>query len=87
MTAAYEPGLRFGRAHHARRQFGLADALPARQRRVVLLHRRLQPHLTRHLLEIIIGVQGISFYTWLQNYKPKDILPEISTALHLMHWL
>jgi ubiquinol-cytochrome c reductase cytochrome b subunit len=42
--------LRFGRAHHARRQLGLDDALHARQRRELLLRRDLPPHLPRLLL-------------------------------------
>jgi ubiquinol-cytochrome c reductase cytochrome b subunit len=48
--AANAGGLRFGRAHHARRQLGLADALCARQRRLGLLRGGLCPHLPRLLL-------------------------------------
>ncbi len=47
--------LRFGRAHHARRELRLADALHPHERRVVLLHRRLHPHLPRPLLRLLQG--------------------------------
>ena len=44
--------VQFGRAHHARRQRRLDDALRPRQRRQLLLHRRLHPHLPRPLLRL-----------------------------------
>ena len=43
------------RIDHARRQLRLAVALPARQRRVVLLRRRLRPHRARHVLRLLQG--------------------------------
>ena len=47
--------LQLRRAHHARRELWLADPLPARQRRVDVLHRRLHPHLPRPLLRLLQG--------------------------------
>jgi Rieske Fe-S protein len=55
LHAACRHGLRLGRAHHARRERRLADALHARQRRVDVLHRRLHPHLPRPLLRLLQG--------------------------------
>ena len=42
-------------AHHARRELRLAAALPACQRRLVLLLRGLRPHLPRHVLRLLQG--------------------------------
>ena len=47
--------VQLGRAHHARRQPGLVAALRARQRRELLLHRHLHPHLPRPLLRLVQG--------------------------------
>ena len=47
--------VQFGRAHHARRQRGLVAALRPRQRRQLLLHRHLHPHLPRPLLRLLQG--------------------------------
>ena len=55
LHAACDDGLRLGRAHRPRRAAGLADARPAHERRVVLLHRRLHPHLPRHVLRLLQG--------------------------------
>jgi ubiquinol-cytochrome c reductase iron-sulfur subunit len=55
LHAALPTRLRLGRAHHARRAVGLADPLPAHDRRVVLLRRRLHPHLPRHVLRLLQG--------------------------------
>ena len=47
--------LRQRRAHHARRELGLAAALYARGRRLDVLPRRLYPHLPRPLLRLLQG--------------------------------
>ena len=44
-----------GRAHHARREFRLAAALPACQRRIDVFHRRLHPYFPRHVLRLLQG--------------------------------
>ena len=41
--------------HHARRELRLAAALPARQRRLDVLPRRLHPHVPRHVLRLLQG--------------------------------
>ena len=46
-------GLQFRRAHHARRELRLAAALPALQRRLDVLPRRLHPHVPRHVLRLL----------------------------------
>ena len=55
LHAACRSRLQICRGHHARRQLRLAAALPARQRRVDVLPRRLHPHVPRHLLRLIQG--------------------------------
>ena len=55
LRAPRRPGLRLGRAHHARRELRLADPLHARQRRLDVLHRRLHPHVPRPLLRLLQG--------------------------------
>ena len=45
--------LQFGRAHHARRQLRLADALHPHERRVDVLCHRLHPPLPRALLRLV----------------------------------
>ena len=52
---ACRPGLQFGRSHHARREFRLAVALRAFQRRLDVLPRRLHPHVPRHVLRLLQG--------------------------------
>ena len=54
-TPTSKDGVRFGRAHHARRELRLAAPLPARQRRVDVLPRRLHPHVPRPLLRLLQG--------------------------------
>ena len=53
----YQPntatGVRQRAAHHARRELGLAAALRPPERRVDVLHRRLHPHLPRHVLRLV----------------------------------
>src|SRR5207253_1443840 len=48
-------GFRIGRAHHARRELGLAGSLPSHERRVDVLHRHVYPHLPRLLLRLLQG--------------------------------
>ena len=55
LHAESEPGLQFGRAHHARRELRLAAALHPPERRVVVLLRGLCPHLPRPLLRLLQG--------------------------------
>ena len=55
LHAACRHGLQFRRAHHARRELRLAAALPALQRRLDVLPRRLHPHVPRHLLRLLQG--------------------------------
>ena len=55
LHAACRPRVQVGRAHHARRELRLAVALPARQRRVDVLPRRLHPHVPRHVLRLLQG--------------------------------
>ncbi len=55
LHAACRLRLQVGRRHHARRQLRLAVALPARQRRVDVLPRRLHPHVPRHVLRLLQG--------------------------------
>ena len=47
------PRLQLRRAHHARRELRLAAALPAFQRRLDVLPRRLYPHVPRHVLRLL----------------------------------
>ena len=52
LTMNYKPdaaarGVRFGRVHHARRELGLADPLPALHGRLFFLHRGLSAHVPR----------------------------------------
>ena len=54
-TPDVDAGLQLGRAHHARRELRLAAALPARQRRLDVLPRRLHPHVPRHVLRLLQG--------------------------------
>ena len=63
---------RFGRKDHARREFRLAAALYARQRRVVLLHRRLHPHLPRPLLRLLQGAARAALDPRLHHLPPDD---------------
>jgi ubiquinol-cytochrome c reductase cytochrome b subunit len=64
-------GLRFGRAHHARRQLGLADALCARQRRLDVLLRGLSIHIFR------------GFY--LRSYKaPREMVWLLGVVIFLL---
>ena len=55
LRAERDAGLRLDRAHHARRELRLADPLPAHQRRLDVLPRRLRPHVPRHLLRLLQG--------------------------------
>ena len=55
LHAACRSRLQFRRIDHARRQLRLAAALPACQRRLVLLRRRLCPHRARHVLRLLQG--------------------------------
>ena len=55
LHAERHDGLPVRRAHHARRELRLAAALPARQRRLDVLRRRLHPHLPRLLLRLLQG--------------------------------
>ena len=55
LHAACRPRLQFRRAHHARRELRLAAALPALQRRLDVLPRRLHPHVPRHVLRLLQG--------------------------------
>ncbi len=55
LHAERRAGLPVRRAHHARRELRLAAALPARQRRLDVLRRRLHPHLPRPLLRLLQG--------------------------------
>ena len=55
LHAACRHGLQFRRAHHARRELRLAAALPALQRRLDVLPRRLHPHVPRHVLRLLQG--------------------------------
>ena len=52
LQAVRHRGLRLGRIHHARRRVGLADPLPALDRRVGLLHRRLPAHVQGAALRV-----------------------------------
>ena len=56
--------LRLGRAHHARRQLRLADALRARQRRVDVLCNRLHPYFPGTLLRLLQGAARIAVDPW-----------------------
>ena len=55
LHAACRLRLQFRRADHARRELRLAAALPARQRRIDVLPRRLHPHVPRHVLRLLQG--------------------------------
>ena len=55
LHAACRFRLHLRRIDHARRQLRLAVALPARQRRLVLLRRRLRPHRPWHVLRLLQG--------------------------------
>ena len=55
LHAACRYRLQFRRADHARRELRLAVALPARQRRLDVLPRRLHPHVPRHVLRLLQG--------------------------------
>ena len=55
LHAARRLRLQFRRADHARRELRLAAALPARQRRLDVLSRRLHPHVPRHVLRLLQG--------------------------------
>ncbi len=48
-------GFQLGRKHRARCELRLAAALPARQRRVDVLHRRLHPHAPWPVLRLVQG--------------------------------
>ncbi len=75
---ALRPGrLPVGRAHHARRQPGLAAALPARQRRQLLLHRHLHPHLPRPLLRLLQGAARAGL-----DARPRHPAPDDGDRLH-----
>ena len=55
LHAACRPRFQFRQIDHARRQLRMAAALPARQRRGVLLCSRLRPHRARHVLRLLQG--------------------------------
>ena len=71
-TADITTGLPVGRAHHARREFGLAAALPAFQRRFDVLHRRLHPYLPRPLLRLLQGAARTALDPRLHHLPPDD---------------
>ena len=47
--------VRLRRIHHARGAVGLADPLPALDRRLVLLHRRVSAHVSRAAVRLVQG--------------------------------
>ena len=61
-----------GRKDHARREFGLAAALPAFQRRVVLLHRGLHPHFPRPVLRLLQGAARAALDSRLHHLPADD---------------
>ncbi len=64
--------LRLGRAHHARRQLRLADALRPRQRRVDVLCDRLHPYFPRALLRLLQGTARIAVDPWRDHPDIDD---------------
>ena len=78
-TAAFDSR----RAHHARRELRLAPALPARQRRLDVLRRRLHPHLPQPLLRLLQGAARDPLHPRRHHLLPDDgdRLPRLHAAL------
>ena len=71
LHAECRDGLPVRRAHHARRELRLAAPLPARQRRVDVLRRRLHPHLPELLLRLLQGAARGSLHP-RRDHLPSD---------------
>src|SRR5437870_2683760 len=71
LHTARRHGVQFRRAHHARRELRLAAALPALQRRLDVLHRRLCAHVPRPLLRFVQGAARGFMDPW-RDHLPAD---------------
>ena len=83
LHAACRHGVQFRRAYHARRELRLAAALPARERRLDVLHRRLHPYVPRHLLRLLQGAARSALDSRRHHLSADDgdRLPRLHLAL------